>query len=189
LVAKAGKDIDNMEQASQITISVLVTKDEYIQAEAIIKQKLRSKFAPIITISGIVFVVLGIAGLFFGRLISLSPPAAGCFVTIGIFLALFDNFIGPILNRAAAAREYLEKEDLHFATSYVFSGDRVKISNGRIKGEFPVSMITRWTETPALFNMSVGRELNMTIPKRMLSDCEINNLRRILEKYAPDAVM
>lgn len=176
-----------MEQATQISLSVLVTKDEYIHAQAMVKQKLRAKYSPAITATGALLAALGIAGLFFGRLVMLSAPAAVCLVLLGVFLALYDGFIGPVLNKAAAAREYNEKEDLHFATAYVFSDDRVRISNGRIQGEIPISRVTGWIETPSLIRMSVGRELNICVPKRLLSQEQAELLRGILEKHAPAA--
>lgn len=176
-----------MEQLTEFTISVLVTRDEYSSAHAFERHKIRSRYAPALIVSGIILVVLGIAGLFYGRLIMLSAPAAGCLVVLGIFLGLYDGVIAPILDKGTAVRNYIAKEDLQFATTYVFSKESIKVSNGRVQGEIPVSLITSWIETPALFKMDVGRELSMIIPKRMLDEGKIQVLRGILEKNAPDA--
>jgi len=176
-----------MEQMDKFTISVLVTKDEYSGAHVFERHKIRSRYSPFLTISGIALVVLGIAGLFYGRLIMLSPAAAGCLVLLGIFLGLYDGVIAPILDRGAASRDYLAREELQFATTYVFSNNSVNVSNGRVQGEIPVSHVTKWIETPALFKMDVGRELSVIIPKRLLSEGQIQTLRSILKKNAPDA--
>jgi hypothetical protein len=176
-----------MDESTQISLSVLVTKEEYCEAAAMKKRKLRAHFAPMLIGAGVIFVLLGITGIFFGSSISLSIPAAACLVILGIALVCFDGLIAPILDKAAAAREFVEKEDLHFATTYVFKDDRVKIQNGRIQGDLPLSLLTRWSETSALFTMEIGRELSMAIPKRLLSTEECDLLRNRLETLAGGA--
>ena len=176
-----------MDQKPRITLSVLVTREEYSEAAANEKRKQRRHTAPFITGAGAVLMILGIAGLFFGRSISLSASAAVCLILAGLFLACYDGLIASVLDRAAAAREFDEKEDLHFATTYLFSEDRVAVQNGRIQGELPLSVITRWSETPALFTLAAGRELHMSIPKRLLTPEQDKELRRILEAAAGGA--
>ncbi|HCA29046.1 MAG TPA: hypothetical protein DEP23_05505 [Ruminococcaceae bacterium] len=179
--------MDQPKQTSTIYLSVLVTKEEYSEAEALKKQKLRSHVAPLLNGAAAVFIILGMAGIFFGRYISLSVPAAACFIVLGILFACYDGLIAPVFDKGAAAREFIEKEDLHFATTYVFEDDRVKIQNGRLKGDIPLSMLTRWSETPGLYIMEIGRELSMAIPKRLMSAEVQESLRNMLKKNAPSA--
>lgn len=173
-----------MEQDGKILLSVLVTKEEYCEAAAMKKEKLRSHIRPLLYGAGAVLILMGAAGIFFGRLIYLSIPAAVCLVIAGIALACYDGLIAPILDRAAAAREFAEKEDLHFATTYIFEDGSVRIKNGRIEGEIPLSLLTRWSEGPTLFTMEIGRELGMAIPKRLLLPEQTRTLQAMLETHA-----
>ncbi|MDD2362603.1 MAG: YcxB family protein [Oscillospiraceae bacterium] len=176
-----------MEEKSVLSLSVLVTREEYSQAVAISKRKHRRKTARLTMGFGTVLILCGVAGLFFGSYIFLSPSPAACLVFAGLFLVCYDGLIAPILDRGAAAREFEEKEDLHFATTYIFYTDRVTVQNGRIQGELPLSILTEWVETPALFGLEVGKELSMAIPKRLLDTEQENQLRSILEAAAGSA--
>ncbi|MDD2418301.1 MAG: hypothetical protein PHR24_02825 [Oscillospiraceae bacterium] len=176
-----------MEQNNVLSLSVLVTREEYSAAVAISKRKHRRKTARVTMGFGSWLIICGVAGLFFGSYILLAPPAAICLVLAGLFLLCYDGLLAPIIDRAAAAREYEEKEDLHFATTYYFYDDRVAVHNGRFQGELPLSILTEWGETSALFGLEVGRELSMAIPKRLLDTQQEERLRSILEAAAGGA--
>lgn len=173
-----------MEKEPLVTLSVLVTREEYSKAFAELRRKERNRLAPMITISGAILMILGIAGSFFGSRISLSFSAAFCLILLGIFLVCYDGFFAPLFDSAEAAREYDEKEDLQFATTYSFMDDSVIVNNGRISGELPLGYITRWNETPALIAFSYGREFSFAIPKRLLSAEQIQLLLKLLKTKA-----
>lgn len=175
-----------MEQEG-IALSVLVTREEYSKAFAELQRKERSHVAPAVTAAGAVLFFLGMAGAVFGRLISLSFSAAFCLILLGIFLVCYDGFFAPFFDSAAAAREYDEKEDLHFVTTYRFTDDAVEVSNGRAKGRLPLNLITKWSETPALILFAYGRELSFSVPKRLLTPEQIEALLQLLTKNAGQA--
>lgn len=172
----------------QMTLSVLVTREEYCEAVAHRKQKERRHIMLLRGVAGGSLIVLGIAGVFFGGYISLSPSAAVCLVVTGLFTVCYDGIFAPVFDKAAAAREFGEKQDLQFATTYTFKDSAVHIENGRIQGEISLSLLTRWSETPALFIMEVGRELCMSVPKRLMTEQQRDDLRNLLQNAAKDAV-
>lgn len=176
-----------MEKIPRIILSVLVTREEYSKASAEFQRKERSHVTPIITAAGAILFILGIAGAFFGKFISLSFSAAFCLILLGVFLVCYNGFFAPLLDSAAAAREYDEKEDLHFVTNYQFTDDSVIVSNGRVKGDLPLDLITKWSETPALIIFAYGRELSFAVPKRLLTPEQNELLQKLLLKNAEHA--
>lgn len=99
----------NREKDQTLAFSVLLTREEYTQTIARIEQENRGRRLPLPTVAGALLTAMGIAGLFFGEAISLSPFAAGCLVLLGLFLACFDGLIAPMLDRAAAAGNTMKK--------------------------------------------------------------------------------
>lgn len=172
---------------TSITLSVLVTREEYSKAFAELQRKERSHVAPLINVVGAILIILGIAGAFFGNYISLSFSTAFCVILLGVFLVCYDGFFAPLFDSAAAAREFDEKEDLRFATTYIFSDDEVNVSNGRVKGILPLRLITKWNETPTLIIFAYGRELSFAIPKRLMTVEQIHLLSQLLIKNAEQA--
>lgn len=170
-----------------LALSVLVTREEYCAATADTKRCQRRRLAVWLTVLGFVFAALGFAGLFFGRSISLSPSAALCLVVLGVFFVLFDGLIAPLTDKAAAARDYDIKDDLHYATKLVFDEEAVSVENSRMQGRIPLSRLSRWSETAAVFTLSVGREVHFAIPKRLLNAQQTEELRQLLASQAPAA--
>ena len=75
-----------------------------------------------------------------------------------------------MIDRGAAAREYDEREELRMATAYVFTADQVRVENGRVKGNLPLSLVTSFARTPEQISFRFGRELSFVIPARLLSE-------------------
>lgn len=167
------------EQEKRVAISVLVTREEYMAFTVQLMKKLRGNRPKLTEACGAVLIAAGIAGLFFGDAISLLPSAAICLLLIGLFLACYNGLLAPVLDRAAAAREYDEKEDVRQANSYVFSDTAVEIRNGRMEGELPLQLATRYIETADLFSVSFGRECHVVIPKRLLTSTQKEELKEI----------
>ncbi|MDD3692837.1 MAG: YcxB family protein [Oscillospiraceae bacterium] len=165
---------------SDIKLSVLVTREEYCEAVAHEKRKSRRHIVPLFNVISAVLIILGFAGLFFGDNISLSPAAAFCLILSGLVAACYDGIFAPVFDKAAAAREFNEKPDLHYATTYTIKDDLIVIKNEWVQGKISISQLTRWSETPTLFIMAVGRELSISIPKRLLTPEQQNKLRQIL---------
>lgn len=174
------------EQSRTLAFSVLLTKDEYMQTTARIQQEARSRNLPLPTAVGALLTAMGIAGLFFGDAISLSPFAAGCLVLLGLFFVCFDGLIAPMLDRAAAAREYDEKDELRMANLYTFEGDSVHVKNGRMEGKLPLRLATRWQRSADLYSLSFGRECHVMIPRRLMNEDQDHALLALLEQEAPD---
>ncbi len=165
---------------SDIKLSVLVTREEYCEAVAHEKKKSRRHIVPLFNVISAVLIILGFAGLFFGENILMSPPAALCLVLSGLIAACYDGVFAPVFDKAAAAREFNEKPDLHYATTYTFKDDLIVIKNEWVQGQILISQLTRWSETPTLFIMVVGRDLSISIPKRLLTPEQQNKLRNTL---------
>lgn len=167
-------------QVCDIKLSVLVTREEYCEAVVNEKKKARHHILPVFNVASAILIVLGFAGLFYGKNVSLSPAAAFCLILSGLVAACYDGVIAPVFDSAAAAREFNEKPDLHYATTYIFKDDFISIKNQWVQGKVLISQLTRWSETPALFIMAVGRELSISIPKRLLTSDQQKKLRQKL---------
>ena len=165
-------------EQQELSLSVLVTREEYSEAAAQRSLHRGRGRGMAVTGAGCALVVAGLAGVFFGGRISLSPVVAACVVLVGLILAGYRRVFAPLLDRAEAAREYDEKDDLHYATVFRFSGDTVEVKNGRVEAALPLSLITEWLETPTLISFSFGREFRFAIPKRLLSEEQTAELRR-----------
>lgn len=176
-----------MEKSPNIPVSVLVTREEYMAFAAQMQRQARRRGLPLTTGCGAVLIALGLAGIFFGSRVSLSVAAAVCMLLLGVFLACYDGLVAPVLDRAAAAREFDERDDLRMANVYVFTEKTVQVRNGCVEGEIPLSLLTRWTRADALFSLSFGRELSLFIPMRLLTAQQAEQLEDWLTKCAPAA--
>ena len=165
----------------QLSLSVLVTREEYMAFNAQLQRSQRSGRVSLLSATGAVLTAAGIAGLFFGGNISLAPAVAVCVLLFGLFLACFNSLVAPLLDKAAAAREYDEKEDLRLSNVYVFTEAAVEIRNGRMEGSRPLRLATGWMETADLFSLSFGRECHIVVPKRLLNEGQMNGLRQLLK--------
>lgn len=163
-----------------ISLSVLMTRDEYMTFVADSQRQMRRERLPLTKGGGAVLTVLGLAGLFFGRYVSLSPAAALCLLLVGVFLLCYDELLAPLFDRAAAAREYEEKQDLRMAYQYVFTADWVQIQNARVQGVLPLTLMTAWHQTQTLICLSFGREVRLLLPKRALDEAACQTLCRWL---------
>lgn len=158
-----------MDDEKTVALSVLITREEYIRNSAR-ERRLARHHAPAVTGAGAVLSVIGLAGLFFGSLIGLGAGASVCVVALGLFLIGYDGIFAPVIDRGAAAREYDEREELRMATAYVFTADQVRVENGRVKGNLPLSLVTSFARTPEQISFRFGRELSFVIPARLLSE-------------------
>lgn len=104
---------------------------------------------------------------------------------LGLFFVCFDGLIAPILDRAAAAREYDEKDELRMANLYTFEGDIVHVKNGRMEGKLPLRLATRWQRSADLYSLSFGRECHVMIPRRLMNEDQDHALLALLEQEAP----
>ena len=123
----------------------------------------------------------GAAGLFFGDLIQMTAGTSLCLLLLGLFCFVYDGMIAPLLDGGAAAKEYDGKEELRMATTFVFEGDRVKVDNGRVKGNLPLSLVTRWDVLAGQFSFAFGRELSFVIPARLLDESQTAELKNRME--------
>lgn len=167
--------------AEPLSLSVLITRDEYMAFMAQLRHYERSHQVPFLTIIGAVLIVSGIAGLFFGEYILLAPGVCACILVLGLFFACFDGLVAPFLDRAAAAKDYDEKEDIRLATVYAFSKENVKIRNGYMEGTLPLACCTRKIETAGLISLSFGKECHIILPKRLLNEDQLRTLRGCLQ--------
>ena len=161
----------------ELTLSVLITREDYLEYAAQLRREQRRGHLPFLTGGGAVLGVLGLVGLFFGEAVSLAPSVAMGLLLVGIFLIGYDGFFAPFLDRGAAAREFDEKPELSLAGTYRFTGTGVEIRNGSIEGTLPRGQMTSAAETESLFSLSFGREVRILIPKRLLGEEETLRLR------------
>lgn len=162
-----------------LSVSVLLIKEDYIQYTAQLRRQQRQGHVPLLTCAGAVLCVLGLAGVFFGNLISLAMPLALGLVLVGAFLLCYDGLFAPILDRGTAAREFEEKPELRTAGTYIFTQKQVEIRSAGLEGRIPLSLVTRWNETPSLISFSFGREIQIILPKRLLNEEDIVFLREL----------
>ena len=140
-------------EQQELSLSVLVTREEYSEAAAQRSLHRGRGRGMAVTGAGCALVVAGLAGVFFGGRISLSPVVAACVVLVGLILAGYRRVFAPLL-------------------------DRAEVKNGRVEAALPLSLITEWLETPTLISFSFGREVRFAIPKRLLSEEQTAELRR-----------
>lgn len=165
-----------------LAISVLLTREEYMALAVQLYRRKREKGLSVFAVLGGVLAILGMAGLFFGQWISLSPYTAGILLLFGAFLLCYDGAVAPVLVRGAAAREYEEKDDLRMTNQYRLSPESVQVSNSRIEGTFPLRLMSSWISTADGFCLSFGRECHVWIPHRLLTGEQSGLLRRWLEE-------
>lgn len=160
-----------------LTLSVLITREDYLEYAAQLRREQRRGHLPYLTGGGALLGILGLAGLFFGQAVSLAPSVAMGLLLVGIFLIGYDGFFAPFLDKGAAAREFEEKPELGLAGTYRFTDSGVEIRNGSIEGTLPRGQMTSTAETESLFCLSFGRVVRILIPKRLLGEEEAQWLR------------
>lgn len=170
-----------------LSLSILITREDYMQYAAQLRREQRRGHLPFITGGGALLGILGLAGLFFGSAISLAPSVAAGMLLVGIFLIGYDGLFAPLLDKGAAAREFDEKPELGMAGTYRFTPEGVEIRNGHIEGTLPRTQVTGATETESLFSIAFGREVRILIPKRLLGEGEVLRLRDWLSSGKKEA--
>ena len=172
-----------MEQET-LTLSVLLTKEEYMNLAVQLYRQKRGKGLSFYAVLGGILAILGIAGLFFGHRISLSPYTAGFLLLFGAFLLCYDGAVAPILVRGSAAREYEEKDDLRTTNQVTLAAGQVQVRNSRMEATLPYRLMTSWTQTEDGFRLSFGRECHVWIPRRLLTEEQGRRLQTWLEAAA-----
>ncbi len=163
-----------------LSLSVLLTREDYMTYMAQKRRRMKEGHFSIWTAAGTVVSTLGMVGLFFGRRISLSTTASVCLVLLGIFLMVYETVVAPMLERARAAAAFEEKEELRSSAVYTITEEEIAVRSARLTGSFPLSCVTERLETPDLFGLSFGRELQIILPKRLLQESECSMLRKLL---------
>ena len=87
------------EEKTILTLSVLITREDYMQYAAQLRREQRRGHLPLITGGGALLGALGLAGLFFGSWISLAPSVAAGLLLVGIFLIGYDGIFAPLLDK------------------------------------------------------------------------------------------
>ena len=176
-----------MEQTpDSVALSVLLTKEEYMQFSVRMQRQGRAGGLSFFTVLGGVLAILGLGGFFFGSRISLSPFTAGILFLFGLFLLCYDGLVAPIFWRGAAAREYEEKEDLHTANQYVFTPDCLEVHNSRMEARLPLTMVTDWRRTGVGLWVSFGRECSALVPARLLDEGQAARITGWLGAVRPE---
>lgn len=163
---------------TEIRLSVLVTREEYAESAVLLRRKAAGRITAAM-VFGAVLTAAGIAGLFFGGMIGLTVPAAICLIVPGIILILYDAVFAPMLGRISAINEFNENAELRLASSYIFTDEYVEVHNARFEGKLSYTLVSEWTETPTLFLIRFGTELQLTVPKRIMNSGEIEQLRSL----------
>lgn len=162
-------------------LSVLLTKEEYLDFFVQQQRKRRQEKVSLLPFCGGALAVLGLAGLFFGEQVALAPGLAVCLVLLGLVLLCYDGLLAPILDRSVAAREFEEKDDRRLANTYKISAEAVEVCNSRFEGRLPLSWMTGWMQTASGFCLLFGRDVQIFLPTRLLSDEQTAALRSWLQ--------
>ena len=161
----------------RVELSVLLTREEYSAFFVQMKQMERHKTVSFFPILGEILTVLGLLGLVLHQFFPMSVGLAVCLLIVGILLVAFYGMFLTVLDRGTAARDYEEKEDLRTVNQYIFTPDAVTIQNSRIQGTMPLGLATNFRETSTALQLSFGREIHMVVPKRLLSEEQLQLLR------------
>lgn len=170
--------------SEELVLSVLVTREEYSEGAA---QPVDGATRVLVTLAGAVLCALGLAGLIFGRAISLASPVALLILLGGALCLAYPYVIAPVLHRAAAARDFDACESYRLATQYRIGHDHIVLSNTRVQGTLPLDAVTQWRQTSELFVLDVGQELRLVLPKRLLNEEESRRLTGWLDNRRGDA--
>jgi len=154
---------------NEFSVSVLLTKDEYIAYNAARCRKNR-RGVWLMLLFGAAMLGVGLSALLFPGKMPLPGAASMSLLILGLFLGLYPTVLAPWFDRMRSAAEYEEKPDLRQASVYTFSGDAVGVRNGCMEGSFRAGLITEVTKTAGLIGFSVGREAQVIVPFRLLDE-------------------
>lgn len=163
-----------------LSLSVLLTREDYMTYREQKRRQTGAGRLPLWTAAGTVVAVLGMVGLFFGRRISLSPTSSVCLILLGIFLMAYETAVAPMLEKARAVAAFEEKEELRSSAIYTITPTEITVRGARLNGTLPLSGITERLETPDLFALAFGRELQVILPKRLVGEDECRRIRELL---------
>lgn len=169
-----------MEKPVLLSLSVLITREEYVAFSLHREQRRRRGQLPLSFVFGVVLCAAGACGVFFGRDISLSVGSAVCLFVVGLFFGGYDSLIAPFFMKAAAAA-FDRSSDLGMAGVYRFTSDAVQVENARLTGTIPLAAMTSWTQDEDLIALYFGRELSVWIPRRLLTDEQTDTLLALLQ--------
>lgn len=170
-----------MEKPVLLSLSVLVTREEYVAFSLHREQRHRRGQLPLSFIFGVVLCAAGACGVFFGRGLSLSVGSAACLFALGLFFGGYDSLIAPFFVKTAAAAAFDRRSDLGMASVYRFTSDAVQVENARLTGTLPLAAMTSWTQDVDLIALYFGRELTVLIPRRLLTDEQTGTLTALLQ--------
>ncbi len=169
-----------------ITVSVLLTREDYIHYVAERRRQVRRGQLPLWEIAGSLIMILGLAGWFWGDRIGLMPQAAGCIVVCGLFFVLYRSLMAPVMDRMEASTVYDEKKELQLASTYRFGQDGISVQNGFMEGLLPYEAVTSFTNTRELIGLAFGREAQVVVPKKLLNQEQLSWITQTVSQYLPD---
>lgn len=85
-----------------------------------------------------------------------------------------------MLEKARAVAAFEEKEELRSSAIYTITPTEITVRGARLNGTLPLSGITERLETPDLFALAFGRELQVILPKRLVGEDECRRIRELL---------
>ena len=129
--------------------------------------------------------ILGLAGWFVGDNIGLMPQAAGCIVLFGLFFVLYRTLIAPVMARMEGATVYDEKKDLQSASIFRFGETGISVQNGFMEGLLPYPAMTAFINTRELMGLEFGREAQVIVPKKLLTEQQIGWIIQTVRDHLP----
>lgn len=161
--------------------NVLITKEEHT-AFYLQQQQLLTKVTDRVLIGvGLLWLFLGLSGLFFGSRMDLPPSLSGGALAIGVLCLLFCTVIRPMMLRAKAARIYENEAEIRQTAEYRFTRDTVSIHTSRQVGVIPLREMTAWMQGEQFLVLYFGREVTVVLPMRVMTAQQTKQLIEILQ--------
>ncbi len=104
----------------------------------------------------------------------------------GIMALLFSPLFLVFWHKSEAAKRYDHADSLKQAVTLTMNKDCLNVRTSCHDGILPLSLVTAIDETGDAFGITFGKELELCIPKRVLTDEELMCVKAILHKVKKD---
>jgi len=161
-----------------ISVSVKCTREEYMDFCV-------NRHPSMLWLSGIGLVVLAMGAMLVVMDGGISQSSL-LLLFGGVIVMLLSPLILPMLRKGEAARRYDASDTLKTAMTLIFDDTAVTVNSMALEGTLPYDALTDVIQTNAMLAFVFGKECQLCIPKRVLTEDELETLSAIIDRLLKD---
>lgn len=168
----------------EISVSYLLSEEETVEAFGIFSRLFRQKkISFFFIVTGLCCVIAALADIALeGKLTGVNV----IFLLFGIVFAFYyDGFVLKLGAKQGAKRQYDLQENKKLSYAFELNDTQISLKNGRYMMTAKPEQMWKCVETKLLFYIYINSETGFSVPKRVLTQQEISEIRQVFEQALP----